>query len=64
MIGYFRTAKKKRMNKTHYSSSSSLSTNSRGRRIMKRKHKTSRKGLRSGNGVRIRPSKKRKFSTK
>ncbi|CAI2369762.1 unnamed protein product [Moneuplotes crassus] len=56
MLGYFRKNRPK-YNKSIYSSESSMSVNSRTGRIPK--HKTSRKNLRSGKGVRIRLTKKK-----
>ena len=60
MMGYFRKGTKRRMNKTTYSSDSSMSNCSRHNQSMRRKYKTSRKKLKSGAGVRIRTSKKGK----
>lgn len=60
MMGYFRKGTKRRMNKTTYSSDSSMSNCSRHNQSMRRKYKTSRKKLKSGTGVRIRTSKKGK----
>lgn len=55
MLGYFRKNRPNYKN-TVYSSDSSMSVNSRTGRM--KKHKTSRKNLRSGKGVRVRLTKK------
>lgn len=64
MHGYFKTAKKgtKKINKTAYSSDSSISSSSRHRRST-HKNRTTRKAMKSGTGVRLKKNNNSKVSS-